>query len=228
MALANGIYISGHNILRGLPPGAILGNFFRSILSIPVAIFFNMGIGGLLNAGGIVGIESILQKWAAVISKAASDCVAGIIEGTADRYNNIKIRLRDYNSKFKQIFKIHARMELLFPQADVLEMIVTPDNDIMKRNEEARDLQKIMIINALDLLYFWMYQPRSRTALRSLLQTLSEEEKQILLHSQFILTRYREISQLFVDGLIGKNFSKALAFYLNRSEDYLKKISRMY
>jgi hypothetical protein len=73
-----------------------------------------------------------------------------------------------------------------------------------------------------------MYQPRSRTALRSLLPTLSSEEKQILLHSQFILTRYREISQLFVDGLIGKNFSKALAFYLNRSEDYLKKISLMH
>lgn len=228
MALANGIYISGHNILRGLPPGAIFGNFFRSILSIPIAILFNMGIGGILNAGGIAGIESILQKWAAVISKAASDCVAGVIEGTADRYNNIKIRLRDYKGKFKQIFEIHVRMELLFPQADVLEMIVMPEHDAIENNEEARDLQKIMIINALDLLYFWMYQPRSRTALRSLLPTLSSEEKQILLHSQFILTRYREISQLFVDGLIGKNFSKALAFYLNRSEDYLKKISLMH
>lgn len=227
MALANGIYISSHNTLRGLPPGAVFGNFFRSILSIPIAILFNLGIGGMLNAGGIANIDAILQKWAAVISKAASDCVAGIIEGAADRYNNIRIRLRDYKSKFKQMLEVHAHMELLFPQTDVLDMIVVPDNPAIDRNDEARDLEKIMIINALDLLYFWMYQPRSRSALRLLLPTLSREERQILLRSQFVLTRYREISQLFVDGLIGKNFSKALAFYLNRSEEYLKMIREM-
>ena len=44
MALANGIYISTHNILRGLPRSAVIGNFFRSILSIPLAILFNDGL----------------------------------------------------------------------------------------------------------------------------------------------------------------------------------------
>jgi hypothetical protein len=33
-----------------------------------------------------------------------------------------------------------------------------------------------------------------------------------------------EISQVFVDGLVGKNFAKALSFYLDRSEEYLFEI----
>ena len=41
MALTNGVYLSSHNAFRGLPRGAVVGNFFRSILSIPIAILFN-------------------------------------------------------------------------------------------------------------------------------------------------------------------------------------------
>ena len=44
MALTNGIYLSSHNAFRGLPRGAVLGNFFRSILSIPIAILFNLAL----------------------------------------------------------------------------------------------------------------------------------------------------------------------------------------
>ncbi|MCP4151222.1 MAG: hypothetical protein GY757_25995, partial [bacterium] len=110
IALANGLYISGHNTFRGLPKGAIFGNFFRTILSIPIAIGLNAAIGGILTAAGIVGVYNILQKWAAVISKTASDFVAGIIEGTADRYNNIRIRSRDYTKKLTQLFDIYARL----------------------------------------------------------------------------------------------------------------------
>ncbi len=91
MAIANGIYLSSHNVFRGLPKGAILGNLFRSILSIPLAIAFNAAIGGILFEEGIPSISDVLQKWAAVISKSASDCVAGIIEGLADRYENIRV-----------------------------------------------------------------------------------------------------------------------------------------
>jgi hypothetical protein len=54
-------------------------------LAIPLAVAFNAAIGGILSEAGAQGINDILQKWAAVISKAASDCVAGVIEGLADR-----------------------------------------------------------------------------------------------------------------------------------------------
>jgi hypothetical protein len=78
-----------------------------------------------------------------------------------------------------------------------------------------------MIVHALDLLYFWMYQPRARSALRSLAQSLSHEERQILMETQFVLLQHKKISLLFVEGLVGKNFSKGLSFYLDRSREYL-------
>jgi hypothetical protein len=227
MALTNGLYLSSHNAFRGLPKGAILGNFFRSILSIPLAIVFNGVIYGILFEAGVPGINEVLQKWAAVISKAASDCVAGVIEGLADRYENIRDRARDYAAKLSQLFDIYARLELLFPETDVLSMLESPKKFMQTINTEARDLERIVSINALDLLYFWMYQPRSRSVLSSRVRTMSDEERQIFIRSQCILQREREISKLFLDGIIGRNFSKGLAFYLDRYREYLKALRRI-
>lgn len=227
MALANGIYLSSHNIFRGLPKGAVTGNFFRSILSIPIAVLLNAAAGAALTAAGAAGVNEILQKWAAIISKAASDFVAGFIEGLADRFHNIRLRQRDYKNRFALLFDTYARLELLFPDAKVFEIVESPGKFLRTSQAQARDLEKLIIIGALDLLYFWMYQPRARSAFRSLLENLSQEEKQILLRSQFILLRHRTISRLFVDGILGRNFSSALAFYLGRSPEYLEAIARM-
>ena len=81
--------------------------------------------------------------------------------------------------------------------------------------------------HSLDLLYFWMYQPRSRSALRQFLKTLTEEEHHILVSSQFTLQRHREITQLFMDGILGDNFQRPLSFYLSRYEGYLEEIKRL-
>ena len=227
MALANGIYLSTHNILRGLPKGAIYGNFFRSILSIPIAIGFNMAIGSILGAAGIAGVSLVLQKWAAIISKTASDVVASIIEGLADRHKNIQARLREYTIKFAQLFDIYAQLELLYPEVQtfkILDYSIDPGHRV---NAEARDFEKIIMVHALDLLYFWMYQPRSRVALRQYLGTLTEDERQILLSSQFTLQRYREISQLLIDGVLGQKFQRPLSFYLSRYEGYLEEVKRL-
>ncbi|MBW2651315.1 MAG: hypothetical protein JRC66_10045, partial [Deltaproteobacteria bacterium] len=227
IALANGVYISTHNIFRGLSKGAVLGNFFRTILSIPVAVVFSLITGDILYACGVVDVNAVLQRWAAVISKGASDCVAGFIEGLADRYQNIRIRMLDYRSKLAQMFDIYTRMELLFPESDVCEMLESPKRFIRAIKAEALDLEKIVIINALDLLYFWMYQPRAGSALHTIIRGMSPEERQIFVRIQSVLERNREISQLFVDGIVGKNFSKALSFYLDRSGPYLTAIKKM-
>jgi len=227
MALANGIYLSSHNLLRGLPKGAVYGNFFRSILSIPIAIGFNMATGAILAAAGVVGVDLVLQKWAAIISKAASDVVAGIIEGLADRNKNIQDRLREYTGKFAQLFDIYAQLELLYPEVQTFKILDDAANPGRRGNAEARDLEKIIMIHALDLLYFWMYQPRSRTALRQFLNTLTEDEHHILVSSQFTLQRHREISQLFIDGILGYNFPRPLSFYLSRYESYLEDVKRL-
>jgi hypothetical protein len=224
MALANGIYLSSHNLLRGLPQAAVYGNFFRSLVSIPVAILINMAAGGLLAAGGTSEIASVLQKWAAIISKTASDIVAGFIEGLADRHRNIQARLRDYKGKFELLFDIYAQLELLYP--DVQPFAVLQHTSRLKRKPsiEARDLEKIIMVHALDLLYFWMYQPRARTALRRFVHALSEDERHILASSQFTLQRHREISQMFIDGILGAKFPRPLSFYLSRNAEYLDAI----
>jgi hypothetical protein len=227
MALTNGIYLSTHNVFRGLSKGAVYGNFFRSILSIPVAVALNAAIGGILTMSGTVGVNDILQKWAAIISKAASDFVAGFIEGTADRHKNIRMRLREYKNKFRELLDIYVQLELLYPDVETLKILEYSSNLKRKADAEARDLEKIIMIHALDMLYFWMYQPRSRVALPQFLRTLSEDERHILVSSQFTLQRHREISQMFIDGIVGINFPRPLSFYLSRYEEYLEQIKRL-
>lgn len=227
MALANGIYISTHNILRGLPRSAAIGNFFRSLLSIPLAILFNNGLAAVLHTAMVPSVEEGLQKWAAVISKLASDCVAGVIEGLADRQNNIRMRLTDYRDKISQLFSVFARLDVLFPEEDVLDLLQSPKALIEAIDEETADLKKIFIINALDLMYLWMYKPRARKALQQIIVTMSTEEWLIFYRSQLVLKRDREISQVFVDGLVGRNFAKALSFYLDQADTYLLHMMEM-
>ena len=66
-----------------------------------------------------------------------------------------------------------------------------------------------------------MYQPRARSVLKYRIPTMSRDERQIFVRSQCVLQREKEISQLYLDGIIGRNFSRGLAFYLNRYPEYL-------
>ncbi|MCF8068573.1 MAG: hypothetical protein K9L30_08325 [Desulfobacterales bacterium] len=224
MAIANGIYLFTHNVVRGLPRGAAYGNLLRSILSIPIAIALNALLGGLLPLFGVIDPNSALQKWAAVISKTASDFVAGIIEGLADRYANIRLRMRDYRQKFNDILAVYAELELLFPEVKTFKILESPITQKKSVKSEAVELEHIIMLHALDLLYFWMYQPRARVALAMFFKTLSEDERHILVSSQFTLQRHREISQLFIDGILGDNFPKPLSFYLSRYPGYLEEV----
>lgn len=66
-----------------------------------------------------------------------------------------------------------------------------------------------------------------RKALAIIFNTMSREEWLIFYRSQLVLNRHREISQVFVDVLVGKNFSKPLSFYLDRSEGYLSDLEKL-
>jgi len=227
MGLANGIYISSHNTLRGLPKAAAIGNFFRSILAIPIAILLNTVVGMILGGAGIPDTAGILQKWAAIISKFASDCVAAVIEGLADRQTNIRARLSGYRAKISQLFYVFSKLDMQFPEEDVLEMLASPKMMMQTLDYEARDQEKLIIVNALDLMYFWMYQPRARKALVLLVEEMSQEEWLIFYRSQLVLNRQKEISQVLVNGLVGRNFARALAFYLDRAEQYLDDMEKL-
>ncbi len=227
MALTNGVYLFSHNIFRGLPKGAAVVNIFRSILSIPLAVGLNAGIGLLLSALGVGPVAPILQKWAAVISKASSDVVAGIIEGAADRFQNIDRRRRALRHKFSQILDTYSELEMLLPEAGVMEFLLSPESSKRSIPADARDLAKGIYIHALDLLYFWMYQPRSRLAMRNLLKSMSPDESRIILRAQAVLQHQRAISLLFIEGVLGQGFSKPLAFYLSQSGPYLEAVQKM-
>jgi len=227
MALVNGIYLTSHNLYRGLPPEAAFANFFRSIFSIPVAFAFNEAVGGILILAGAADAAVILQQWAAVISKAASDSVAGFIEGTVDRARNIRHRISDYQNKIKVFIGIYARLEMLFPENDVMELLGKSDQLLDSASEEARQTINMLIIAMLDLLYFWMYQPRAWTALKKILCGMTPDERRILVKAHEVLKLERHISLMFIDGMLGRNFSKPLAFYLNRSAQYLAELNRL-
>jgi hypothetical protein len=162
-----------------------------------------------------------------VISKGASDLVAGMIEGLADRYQNIRTRLKDYRTKLDQLFETYARVELLFPETNTMEILKSPGKLSAAKSGEIRDLGKVIIIFSLDMLYFWMYQPRAPSALKLIMKSLSLEERRILIGSQKILMQEKKISLLIVDGLLGKSFSRALSFYLDRFQEYLESLGKM-
>ncbi|HBE94524.1 MAG TPA: hypothetical protein DDW80_03615, partial [Desulfovibrio sp.] len=229
MALANGLYLMSHNLFRGLPRTAAFANLFRSVLSIPLAVGLNWLAGEFLLEAGMDPAEAagVLQKWAAIISKAASDTVAAVIEGLADRDQNVRMRQWDYMGKIEQIFRVYAKLELLFPRQDVLRMLESPKEFLSTIASEGRDFDKIVAVNALDLLYFWWYQPRAKSVLRRCLREMTQEERKVFLLSQYVLLEAKEISQLFLDGLVGKDFSKALAFYLDYSRPYLEQLQEL-
>ncbi|MBS3780842.1 MAG: hypothetical protein KGY41_10640, partial [Desulfovermiculus sp.] len=227
ISLVNGLYLSTHNFLRGLPRGAVIGNFFRSVLAIPLALVLNWMAGGILGLFGVVGIQVILQQWAAIISKLASDSVAGIIEGLADRAMYIRRRILDYTSKFQHLFNTYDQLERMFPMDDVLSMLESTKELMQSIEYEKREMVNIVIVNALDLLYFWMYQPRARGVLMQLFKQMSREERMVILLSQHVLFREKQISRLFLDGLVGENFSRPLSFYLDHWRKYLEDLEHV-
>jgi hypothetical protein len=227
ISLVNGLYLSTHNFFRGLPRGAVIGNFFRSVLAIPLALALNWLAGGLLGMLGVAGVQAVLQQWAAIISKLASDSVAGVIEGLADRAAYIRRRVVDYKGKFQHLFNTYDQLERMFPMDDVLFMLESTKELMQSIEYEKREMVNIVIVNALDLLYFWMYQPRARGVLKQLFRQMSREERMVILLSQHVLFREKQISRLLLDGLVGENFSRPLSFYLDHWRKYLEDLEHV-
>ncbi|TWI73949.1 hypothetical protein LZ24_01179 [Desulfobotulus alkaliphilus] len=226
MGLANGIYISTHNFFRGLPRAAVIANFFRSLLAIPVAVLFNGICGQILSGTGHGNPDEALQKWAAIISKTASDTVAGIIEGLADRFHNLALRAQDYRKKMRQVFTTCMDLELAFPKSDILSLLSDPERRSLPETHPHSGLSTKVIINALDFLYFFMYQPRAGVALKKRLLRMSEEERRIFYAYHLVLKEEKYVSTLLINGLIGKNFGPGLSFYLANYRHYLQTLSR--
>jgi hypothetical protein len=223
VGLANAFYLFGHNTFRGLPREAAFGNFLRPVFAVPLATGLSaLGLKAMLLSGmGLVAANAFLQSWAAVLSKLSSDTVGAVIEGIADRNVNMRLRHRDYASKLARLLEVHGRLEAMFPNLDIVERLASPKEFFRTVGKEAHELERQQIINALDLMYLWMYQPRARVVFEQHLATRSPDERQIILRTQRLLERKRPISEMFINDLVGKNFSPPLAFYLDQHESYL-------
>ena len=154
------LYFQPQPVSRPVPGCHPRKLFSAACFPFPIAFAINYAAGALLATYGITATAVILQKWAAIISKTASDIVAGIIEGAADRYANIRLRYQEYKKKMSDILDIYAQIELLFPETNTLELMEHPQEFQEKANAEAQALEKIISIHALDALYIWMYQPQ--------------------------------------------------------------------
>ncbi len=217
IALANGCYIAGHNLLRAFPHSAVVGNFFRAPLAIPLAIFINFMLTMLLEKAGVENAAGLMQQSAAIISKLASDIVGGIIESRADCKKYIAARTSDYKTKLFELFELYSKLEL--NQPDKSEINFTSPAQLQKTANDNTLLYRLYA-NVLDQMYMWMRQPRSRSALKQLLKTSSPAERSRLLACQDILENESTIADLFLKGIFGEKFSRPLAFYLHYHSDY--------
>ncbi|MDR2851241.1 MAG: hypothetical protein LBV65_04325 [Desulfovibrio sp.] len=225
LSIINGLYIFSHNTFRGFPKTAAVGNLFRSVLAIPVSsLYYFMLLNGMI-ALGVSNPEIYLIPSAAVASKSASDTVAAIIEGYADSQVNLRMRCWDFRSKIANIFDQYTKLELLFPQDNAL-IKLTRTKGLENGGAEGRALEKAFIINALDLMYFWFYQPRAQDAFRQIIRTMPKADRIVLVRSQLVLMREHEISQMLVDGLLGRDFAFPLAFFLSKHKTYLRRFIR--
>ncbi len=226
IAMINSAYISGHNIYRGLPKEAIVGNLFRSALSIPLSMLMGQGLLLCFTAMHLPDPINLMQNCAAIVSKCSSDMVASIIEGFADRNMYLRMRQCDYDSKFTQIYKSLTRQELLFPSKDLETMLQDPAEYWRMLYGKDRAAARQIITHLLDMMYMWYYQPRAREVFWRKMCALPQEERRIVIGMHALLSLEREISTLILEGLLKKDFARALAFYLQNNRTYVKELRR--
>lgn len=223
MGLANGLYITTHNLLRALPGQAILGNWLRVPLAIPIAFSINALLSLLLSWCGIAGAELLLQQWAAVISKFSSDCVGGIVEALADRGVYIRNRLGDLKRKQADLFRLVSDLEVAAPEQELPKLL--EGNGIFEEEKVKKsDILNRIYINSLDFMYIWMRQPRAPQIISRALHAASSEERQIFIAFQMLLSRKKAVKKLLLNGALGGDCSRALNFYLKACQLYLDEI----
>ena len=226
MGLANGLYITSHNLLRALPAQAILGNWLRVPLAIPIAFTINACLAGVLSCFGLQGAEGILQQWASVISKFSSDCVGGVVESLADRTMYIKNRLADFKRKQSDLFRLISELELAAPETSVHRLL--GDNTIFELSSvRDTDLTNRVFINALDLMYLWMRQPRAPQVIGKALEKASYEERRLFSALQKQLAREKEITALLESRVLGRDSCRAQQFYQKAWKLYLAELDRL-
>lgn len=226
IAAVNGVYIAAQMLFRGLPPKSAYTNSVRNIVAIPLVLVYNSAFGAFLSLIGLSAeaVGTIITNMATVVSKTASDTMGGLIGGYFDRKNMLRLRFNDYHNKLRKLDECQIRLELLFPYEDSLHVLLNPVKLLTSTRKSVRELGKALSLHALDLMYFWYYQPLAILAAKRITRRLSDQERFAFVRFQFILEAHEQISQFILSGVLGKKFQWALSFYLDTSSRYLTQI----
>ena len=76
----------------------------------------------------------------------------------------------------------------------------------------------------LDMMYMWYFKPRARQVFWQKINSIPPEEKQGILALHSLLRLEREITTQLLQGLLGKDFSRVLTFYLQKNREYLHEL----
>ncbi len=224
LGLACGLFKLCTHAIQGFSKQSMVVDVVCTLLSLPLALFFHV----LLTICGTVLLgcsQTDLLPLTIFVVKLASDTAVGIADGIADRERNLRMRMSDYSTRLTAALKLYSRLEELFPEKNVLSMISHPE-ELLKKLEKTDPLLRLdIVINALDLMYFYFYQPRANYALQHHLRRFSKSERLVLLRMQEVLRLEKLVSQMLIRGLVGENFAGPLSFYVAHSNDYLQQMT---
>jgi len=223
LGVAFGLFKMFTHVLRGFSVRSLLVDALCTLLSLPLMFAFHHI---LLYGAEMMGHEAtLLVPFTVFVVKLASDTAVGIADGMADRERNLRLRMNDYHARLNSALALYSRLEAMFPENNVLNMLDHPAALLDKLEQRDPQFRLALIINALDLMYFWFYQPRANYALKRHLRRFSPGERIVLLRMQGVLRLEKQISQLLVHGLLGDSFASPLSFYVTNCENYLRQMN---
>ena len=223
LGLACGLFKMGTHAIQGFSTRSLCVDALCTLISLPLILIVHSV---LQVAVGMLHYDAAaLIPFTVFVVKLVSDFAVGVADGIFDRDRNLRLRMTDYRSRLKNALTLYSRLEAMFPEKNVLNMLSHPADLLATLEKRDPQLRLDLVINALDLMYFWFYQPRANYALLHHLRRFSKSEKLVLLRMQEVLRLEKLVSQLLLQGLVGENFSGPLSFYVANCQDYLHQMT---
>lgn len=139
----------------------------------------------------------------------------------------MRLRLWDYHNKLRQLFALYGHLELLYPEEDVPELLKNPSDFMDRLEREHRPLKTDLIACSLDLMYFWVLSaartPRAEKDIAGTLRGGTPGSSPLADGTGAGKKRLPALCR----RLAGRDFARALSFYLDRHRDYLKDMERL-
>ncbi len=217
----NGCYIALHNYIRGFPLAAIIGNLFRSVLAVPVSLVLSSALIWGLGIWGVAGAGVIISAWSAVISKAASDIVACLIEGLADRAAFIELRTREIKELEIKFLHLSERFELLDPSRRLGEIFKDMPTIVSICKEKQSTAIEELVLLALDLMYFWNNKTRAKMVITAGLRKISADERKLFKIALNILSEEDVCMQTLSNFGKSSGAHRAQQYYLKRRQVFV-------